>query len=86
MRMIELSTVKGAAVWVNPAQVLYLGPPDGAGSSMYGDNNIRAGARLVFAQGAPLEVRETLDDVVARLNSALEPGAIVDASSRRVLA
>jgi len=86
MRMIGLSTVKGGAVWVNPAQVLYLGPPDGAGSSMYGDNNIRAGARLVFAQGAPLEVRETPDDVVARLNAAFEPDAIVDANARQVLA
>jgi hypothetical protein len=70
MRLIELSGVKGGAVWVNPAQVLYLGVPESAGgASMYGDNNIRAGTRLCFAQGAHLEVREGLDDVVARLSA-----------------
>jgi hypothetical protein len=67
--MIELTAVKGGAVWVNAAQVLYVGHPDVAGQSMYGDNNNRAGARLYFAQGAHLEVRELLDDVMTRLNA-----------------
>lgn len=68
--MIELSAVKGGKVWVNPAQVLYLGLPEGASSSMYGDNNTPVGTRLHFAQGAHLEVREAVADVVARLNGA----------------
>jgi hypothetical protein len=67
--MIELTAVKGGATWVNPAQVQYVGLPDAAASSMYGDNNNRAGARLYFAQGAHLEVRELLDDVMTRLNA-----------------
>jgi hypothetical protein len=67
--MIEFSGLKGGAVWVNPGQVLYCALPEGAASSMYGDNNNRAGTRLYFAQGAHLEVRETLDEVVARLNA-----------------
>ena len=67
--MIEFSGLKGGAVWVNPGQVLYCALPEGGASSMYGDNNNRAGTRLYFAQGAHLEVRETLDEVVARLNA-----------------
>jgi hypothetical protein len=69
MPMIELSAVKGGTVWVNAAQVLYIVLPEGAGSSMYGDNNNRSGARLYFAQGAHVEVREAIDEVVARLNA-----------------
>jgi hypothetical protein len=84
MRMIALTGVKGGVVWVNPAQVLYVALPDGAGASMYGDNNNRAGSRLFFAQGAHLEVREALDDVAARLNCEPDPGA--GASSRQGLA
>jgi hypothetical protein len=67
--MIELSTVKGGPVWVNPAQVQYVSLPDGAASSMYGDNNNRAGARLFFAQGVHLDVREAPGDVAALLNA-----------------
>jgi hypothetical protein len=68
--MIELSALKGGAVWVNPEQVLYVSLPEGAGSSMYGDNNNRAGTRLYFAQGGHLEVREALEEVVARMTGA----------------
>ena len=68
--MIELSALKGGAVWVNPDQVLYVGLPEGAGSSMYGDNNNRTGTRLYFAQGGHLEVREALEQVVARMTGA----------------
>jgi hypothetical protein len=67
--MIELTAVKGGATWVNPAQVQYVGLPDAAASSMYGDNNNRAGSRLYFAQGAHLDVREAPGEVVARLNA-----------------
>jgi hypothetical protein len=66
--MIELTVVKGGAVWVNPAQVQYVSLPDAGASSMYGDNNNRAGSRLYFAQGAHLDVREAPADVVALLN------------------
>jgi len=82
MQMIELSGVKKSAVWVNPAQVLYLGLPDGAGASMYGDNNKRAGSRLFFAQGAHLDVLEDVADVAARLNSGFERDAAVEPFER----
>ena len=67
--MIELTAVKGGTIWVNPAQVQYVALPDSAASSMYGDNNNRAGARLHFAQGAHLDVREAPGDVAALLNA-----------------
>ena len=68
--MIELSALKGGAVWVNPEQALYVVLPEGAGSSMYGDNNNRVGTRLYFAQGGHLDVREALEEVVARMTGA----------------
>jgi hypothetical protein len=67
VRMIQLKGAKGGAVWVNPSQVLYAALPDNAASSMYGDNNNMLGTRLHFVQGAHLDVREMLEDVVARL-------------------
>jgi hypothetical protein len=67
VQMIQLKSAKGGAVWVNPAQVLYVALPDSAASSLYGDNNT-LGTRLHFVQGAHLDVREMLEDVVARLN------------------
>jgi hypothetical protein len=67
VRMIQLKSAKGGAVWVNPTHVLYAALPDTAASSMYGDNNNTLGTRLHFAQGAHLDVREVLEDVVARL-------------------
>jgi hypothetical protein len=77
VRMIELSGVKGGAVWVNPEQVLYVGLPEGPGSSMYGDNNNRTGTRLFFAQGSHLEVREALEEVVARMTGSKAPVPVV---------
>jgi hypothetical protein len=70
MRLIELTVVKGATVWVNPDLLLWVGLPEGgAQSSMYGDNNTRTCTRLRFSSGEQLEVRETLADVVARLTA-----------------
>ena len=67
MKMIELTALKGGTVWVNPGQVLYIAPPDGLGSSMYGDNNQRAASKLHFAQGTSLEVRESPAEVISRI-------------------
>jgi len=67
--MIELTAVKGGAVWVNPAQVQYVGLPDAGGASMYGDNNNRASSRLFFAQGAHLDVREAPTEVAALMSA-----------------
>ena len=68
MKLIEFTGVKGGAVWVNPGQVLYVTPPEAAGASMYGDNNARAASRLHLSQGATLDLRDALADVVARLS------------------
>lgn len=68
MKMIEFVSAKGGKLWVNADQVLYVAPPDGANSSMYGDNNVRAVTRLHLTQGVNIEVRETAAEVVARLN------------------
>ncbi|MFI4974886.1 MAG: hypothetical protein ACHP84_10140 [Caulobacterales bacterium] len=69
MRLIEFTGVKGGGLWVNPAQILYVGLPDGAGSSMYGENNVRHTTKLYFAQGSHIEVKEALADVVAKLEA-----------------
>jgi hypothetical protein len=69
MKLINLTDVKGAAVWVNPELLLWVGMPDGGQSSMYGDSNGRSSTRLHFAKGEHLEVREALPEVVARLNA-----------------
>ena len=66
MKLINLTDMKGAAVWVNPELLLWVGPPDSAQSSMYGDSG-RASTRLHFAKGEHLEVKEALPEVVARL-------------------
>jgi hypothetical protein len=68
VKLVEFANAKGGIVWVNAAQVLWAAPPEGASSSMYGDSNVRAVTRLHFGQGTTLEVRETLADVVMRLN------------------
>lgn len=69
MKLIELTDVKGASVWVNPERLLWAGPPDRVQSSMYGDGGGRACTRLHFGHGEHLEVREALEQVVARLSA-----------------
>jgi hypothetical protein len=68
MKLIEFTGVKGGPVWVNPGQVLYVGLPEAAAASMYGDNNARAATRLHLSHGTTLDLRDPLADVVARLN------------------
>ena len=69
MKLIELTAVKsGGPVWVNASQVLYVGAAEAAagGASMYGDNNVTPSSRLCFAQGASLEVKEPVSEIIAR--------------------
>jgi hypothetical protein len=67
--LVQLTTLKGAVVWVNPSLLLYAGLADGAGSSMYGETNTRTGTKLHFAQGVTLDVRDALEDVVAKVTA-----------------
>ena len=69
MKLIELTDVKGATVWVNPELLHWAGPPDGVQSTMYGDSGARASTRLHFAHGEHLEVKEALAQVVVRLTA-----------------
>ncbi|HWA63768.1 MAG TPA: hypothetical protein VG939_20500 [Caulobacteraceae bacterium] len=71
MKLVELTAVKGGPVWVNAGLVLYVSGPDGAagGANMYGDNNVRTSSRVWFGQGASLEVKEAVGEVVARLGA-----------------
>lgn len=69
MKLINLTDMKGAAVWVNPELLLWVGLPEGGQSSMYGDTSGRSSTRLHFAKGEHLEVKEALPEVVARLNA-----------------
>ena len=69
MKLIDFTDVKGAAVWVNPELLLWVGLPDGVQSSMYGDSGGRASTRLHFARGEHLEVTEALSEVVSRLSA-----------------
>ncbi len=67
MKLIELTALKGGPVWVNPNQLDYIGPSDVGGSSIYGEANVKSGAKLHFAQGSNLDVQETLAEVMTRL-------------------
>lgn len=70
MKLVELTGVKGGAVWVNAGQLIYVGLAGaGAGGSMYGDNNVSNISKLHFADGSSLEVKEPLAEVVARLGA-----------------
>jgi hypothetical protein len=69
MKLVELTDMKGATVWVNPQLLLWVGPPDGVQSSMYGGGSARAATRLHFAHGEHLEVKEAPAQVVVRLTA-----------------
>lgn len=68
MSFVQLTGVKGEAIWVNAHWVMFVaahGP--GAGGSMYGDNNVRSSTKVQFVQEATVEVKETVADVISRL-------------------
>ena len=70
MTLVELTNVKGGAVWVNASQLLYICVAGGSnGGSMYGDSNVSTSTRLNFVQGTSIEVKEPLTDVLARLGA-----------------
>ncbi len=69
MKLIELTDAKGVTVYVNPEQLLWVGPPDGVQSSMYGDGGARTSTRLHFSHGEHLEVKEAPAQVVVRLTA-----------------
>jgi hypothetical protein len=77
MRLIELTHVKGGKIWVNPSQLLYVCLAGDGGGSMYGDNNVTTSTKLNFVHGFSIEVKETLADVVARIDPK---DAIVEAN------
>ena len=69
MSLVEFMGVKGRAVWINSGQVTHvLGQESGQGS-MYGSNNEKSGARIVLAGGEYLDVRQTVAETVALLDS-----------------
>ena len=65
MKLVEFAAVKGAALWVNPGQVTHVLAHDVGEGSMYGSNNTKSGARIVFAGGGHLDVRQSVEEVVA---------------------
>ncbi|MFI4933082.1 MAG: hypothetical protein ACHP7N_00530 [Caulobacterales bacterium] len=71
MKLLEFVGVKGLPVWVSAGQVAYVSRPDnaGEGASMYGGNNANTSTRIWFSAGSHLDVREALEDVVARFNA-----------------
>ena len=69
MKLVELVGAKGAAVWISAGQVTHVNAPDtgDGGGSLYGSNNSNSGARIHFAGGAHLDVRQSLAEVVVLL-------------------
>lgn len=70
MPLVELTGVKGEAVWVNPSWVVCITAVGGGGGSMYGDNNVRTSTKLTFAHGTSVEVKDAAADVASRLSAA----------------
>jgi uncharacterized protein YlzI (FlbEa/FlbD family) len=70
MALVELTGLKGEAVWVNPTWVVCIGAVGGGGGSMYGDNNVRSATKLQFLHGTTIEVKEAVADVVSLLAAA----------------
>ena len=69
MKLVELTDMKGGALWLNAGQLLYVCPAAGAGGSLYGDSQAVASTRVHFVNGASIEVRQPLAEVVARLGA-----------------
>ncbi|HZZ34754.1 MAG TPA: hypothetical protein VFE03_03450 [Caulobacteraceae bacterium] len=69
MRLVEFAGAKGAAVWISCEQVIYVNRPDTSdgGGSLYGSSNGATGARIWLSGGAHLDVRQSLEEVVALL-------------------
>lgn len=70
MPLVELTGVKGEAVWVNPRWITCIGAIGGGGGDMYGANNVRSCTKLQFLHGTAIEVKESVSDVVSRLGGA----------------
>ena len=70
MRLVELTGVHGGAVWVNPNRLLFVGHAELGGGSMYGKTDAPIMTKLTFEQGATIEVKEVLADVLVRLEAA----------------
>ena len=69
MTLVEFMGVKGRAVWVSPGQVTHVLGQDSGQGSMYGSSNEKSGARIVLAGGEYLDVRQTVAETVALLDS-----------------
>ena len=65
MKLMEFVGVKGAALWISAGQVTHVLAHDVGEGSMYGSNNTKSGARICFAGGGHLDVRQSVDEVVA---------------------
>jgi hypothetical protein len=71
MRLVELTGVHGGTVWVNPNRLLFVSLAElGGGGSMYSKTDAPIMTKLTFEQGAAIEVKEVLADVLVRLEAA----------------
>ena len=65
MKLVEFVAIKGAALWISPGQVTHVQLHDAGDGSMYGSANTKTGARIFLNGGGHLDVRQTVDEVVA---------------------
>jgi hypothetical protein len=70
MHYVELTNAKGGKVWINPHWIVCIGSAESGGGDMYGDSNARSTTKLQFLQGAAVEVKEPIGDVITRLSAA----------------
>jgi hypothetical protein len=66
VKLLQLTSAKGAALWVSAGQITYFGASESTESSLYGSNNTKAGTRLFLAGGGHVDVRESAGDIVAQ--------------------
>jgi hypothetical protein len=68
MKLVQLTGAKGVSVWISAGQITYLSAPESAENSLYGSTNAKGGARVMFAGGTHVDVRESADEIASRLS------------------
>jgi hypothetical protein len=67
MSFVRLTRPDGSPVAINPDEVVHVAPVPASGPLM---GPLSTGARIVFRNQSHQDVRELLDDVIARIDTA----------------
>ncbi|MGH6796009.1 MAG: hypothetical protein ACREDH_12645 [Methylocella sp.] len=78
MSFVRLTRPDGSPVAINPDEVVHLAPVPASGPLM---GPLSTGTRIVFRNQSHQDVRELLDEVIARIDAARSGGAAAHAAS-----